>query len=55
MQWLFLSKDKKGGTIINVFQKSLGDSKRKANKMWVDKRSDFYKRSMKSWLEKNNI
>ena len=23
--------------------------------MWVDKGSDFYNRSMKSWLEKNNI
>ena len=23
--------------------------------MWVDKRSEFYNRSIKSWLEKNNI
>ena len=23
--------------------------------MWVDKGSEFYNRSMKSWLEKNNI
>ena len=26
----------------------------KRNKIWVDNRSHFYKRSMKSWLEKND-
>ena len=25
------------------------------NKIWVDKSSKFYNRSMKLWLEKNNI
>ena len=25
------------------------------NKIWVDKRSEFYNRPMKSWLERNNI
>ena len=29
--------------------------KKKKNKIWVDKGSEFYNRSMKSWLEKNNI
>ena len=29
--------------------------KRKINKIWVDKGSEFYNYSMKSWLEKNNI
>ena len=28
------------------------DSKRKPNKIWVDKGREFYNRSMKSWLEK---
>ena len=28
-------------------------SMRKANKIWVNKGSDFYNKSMKSWLEKN--
>ena len=28
---------------------------RKPNKIWVDKGSEFYNRSMKSWLEKNDI
>ena len=30
-------------------------SNRKPNKIWVDKGSKFYNRSMKSWLEKNDV
>ena len=48
-------KDKKGITITNAFQKTLDGSNRKPNKIWVDKGSKFYNRSMKSWLEKNAI
>ena len=33
----------------------LKGSTRKLNKIWVDKGSKFFNRSMKSWLEKNNI
>ena len=29
--------------------------KKKQNKIWVDKGSEFDNRSMKSWLEKNDI
>ena len=50
--WVIPLKDKKGITIINDFQKILKESNRKANKIWVDKGSEFYNRSMKSWLEK---
>ena len=39
----------------NAFQSSLNDSKRKPNKIWVDKESEFYNRSMKPWLEKHDI
>ena len=42
-------------TITNAFQKILDESNRKPNKIWVDKGSEFYNRSMKSWLEKNDI
>ena len=38
--------------ITNAFQKIYGKSKRKPNKTWVDKGSEFYSRSMKSWLKK---
>ena len=42
-------------TITNAFQKILDEANRKPNKIWVDKGSEFYNRSMKSWLEKNDI
>ena len=53
--WVILSKDKKGITITNVFQKISKESNRKPSKIWADKSSKFYNRSMKSWLEKNSI
>ena len=37
------------------FKKILDQSGSKPNKIWGDKGSEFYNRSMKSWLEKNNI
>ena len=40
-------KDKKGIAITNAFQKILDDSGCKPNKIWVDKCSKFYNRSMK--------
>ena len=48
-------KDKKGVSITNAFQSILNKSNRKPNKIWVDKGSGFYNRSMKSWLEENDI
>ena len=48
-------RDKKGITITNDFQKILNESNRKPNKIWVDKGSAFYNRSMKSRVEKNYI
>ena len=48
-------KDKKDPTITNAFQKILDESNRKPNKIWVDKDSEFYNRSMKSFLQKNDI
>ena len=48
-------KDKKGISFTNAFQGILDGLKRKSNKIWVDKGSEFYNRSMKPWLEKNDI
>ena len=45
-------KDKK---CANVFHEILKESNKKPSKIWVDKGSVFYNRSMKSWLEKNGI
>ena len=53
--WVIPLKDKKGITITNSLQKVLNESKLKSNKLWVDNGSEFYKRSIKSWLEKNDI
>ena len=44
-----------GVSIANAFQSILNKSNRKPNKIWVDKGSEFYNRSMISWLEKNDI
>ena len=43
--WVVPLKDKKGVSIVNVFQKILNDSTRKPNKIWVDKESEFYNNS----------
>ena len=49
------SKDKKGITITNAFQKILNESNRKPNKIWVDNGNELYNRSMKSFLQNNDI
>ena len=48
-------KDKKGIIITNALQKISRESNCKPNKIWVVKDSEFYNRSIKSWLEKNAI
>ena len=45
-------KRQKSVTIFNAFQIILKDSKRKPNKICVGNGSEFYNRSMESWLEK---
>ena len=46
---------RKSITITDAFRKRLKKSDRKAEKICVDKDSEFYNRSMKSFLQKNNI
>ena len=54
--WVISLKDKKGASIVDAFQKILKKSdKRKPNKIWVDKESEFYNNSFKKWLKDNNI
>ena len=47
--------DKKGITTANAFQKILNESNHKPNKIWVDEGGEFYNRSIKSWLQDNDI
>ena len=49
--WVIPLKDKKGVSIVNAFQKILDDSKRRPNKTWVDKGSEFYNNSFKKGLQ----
>ena len=48
-------KYKKGITITNAFQKNLKESNHKRKKIWVDKGSQCFNRSMKSFLQNSNI
>ena len=51
-KWVVPLKVKKCVTIVNAFQKVLNKSDCKPYKIWVDKGSEFYNRSTKSWLKK---
>ena len=44
--WVVPLKDKKGVSIVNAFQSILKKSNRKPKKIWVDKGSEFYNRSV---------
>ena len=53
--WVAALKDKTGITLSDAFQKIFNKAGRKPNKIWVDKGSEIYNKSLKSLLEKNNI
>ena len=53
--WVASLKDKKGITITHAFQNILDESNRKLIKIWVNKGSELYIRSMKSWSQDNYI
>ena len=53
--WVVPLKGKKGITVTKTLQEISDDSNRRTNKIWVDNGSEFYNRSMKSWLRANEI
>ena len=53
--WVIPLKDKKVTTITKAFQTNLDESNRKLNKIWIDKVSEFYNRSIKPRLQDNDI
>ena len=53
--WVTPLKDKESTTIINTFQKNFNESDRKPNEIWVDEGSKVGNRSMKSFLQNNDI
>ena len=48
-------KDKKGISILNVFDKIIKQYNRKPNKIWVDQGGEFYNNIFKEWLSDNDI
>ena len=54
--WVVPLKDKKSASIVTAFQSIFKQSnKRKPNKIWVDKGSEFYNAYFKKWLQGNDI
>ena len=53
--WIVSLKDIKGIKITNAFQKFLNESGRKPRKIRIDRGSEFYDRSIKSWSQDNDI
>ena len=51
--WDIPLKDKKEITVINAFQKILDESNHKPNKIWVNKGSEFYNRSIQRIMKEN--
>ena len=54
-KWVIPLKGKKYITITKTFQEILNESSRKAKKICADKGTQFYNRSIKSWLQDNDI
>ena len=50
--WVIPTKDKKGTSIVNAFQKIISNG-RKSNKIWLDQGSEFYNQSFKEFLKIN--
>ena len=53
--WVIPLKNKTDIAITNAFQNILKESNLKPSQICINKGSEFYNRSMKSWLEKNDI
>ena len=51
---VILTKDKKGTSIVNAFQKIISNG-RKPNKIWIDQSNEFYNKYFKDFLKINNI
>ena len=51
----FSVERQKGVSIINAFPKVLDNSKRKPNKIWLDRGSEFCNSQFKKFLKDNKI
>ena len=48
-------KNKKGISIVNAFNKTIKQSNRKPNKIWVDQGGIFYNNVFEKWLSDKDI
>ena len=55
LAWIIPIKGKTSTTLTIAFQKMLGESTRKPDKIWIDQGRKVDNRSMKLWLEQNAI
>ena len=49
--WVVPLENKRGTTVTNIFQKNLDESNHKLNKIWVEKCSEFYNRSVNDFTD----
>ena len=52
--WVIPIKDKKDTSIVSAFKKIISEEI-KPNKIWVDRGSEFYNKSLTDFLKMNNI
>ena len=53
-RWAIPLKTKNGSEVMKAFQ-SLWKTQKPPQKLWTDEGKDFYNKSMKELLEKNNV
>ena len=47
--------DKKAKTVLDGYIRIVNKSKRKQNKLWVDKGRELYNNLMQKWLDDSNV
>ena len=52
---VFALKERESISVTDAFQKLVDKTSHKPNKIWIDKGTECYKRSMKSWFQDNFI
>ena len=53
--WCVPIKNKSAATVLNALKSVIEKSRRKPQKIWVDKGSEFYNKEFKDWAKSNNI
>ena len=53
--WVIHLQNKKGDSIVEGFKKTLNNSNKKPNKIWVDYGKEFYNNKFKNFLKDNDI